>query len=300
MEPRNNDDLNGTRISHYSIGNLIGAGGMGRVYRARDERLGRDVAIKVIDASHSSQPEWRYALMLEARLLSRLKHPRVAGVYELVNESGRDFLVMELVAGATLRQLLAEGPLPPAEVVRLGREMTEGLAAVHAARVVHRDIKPANLKITTAGGLKILDFGLARPVSCLSTDLSTTTLGEPGLAGTMPYMAPEQLRGERTDERSDIFSAGAVLYEMASGRPAFPQRQVACLIDAVLHEDPVDLRSLNPSAPLGLQWIIMKALRKRPSDRYQSAAELGSALDVLARMRDAASLTAAATGGKAC
>jgi serine/threonine protein kinase len=298
MEARNDDDLNGTRVSHYMIGDLIGAGGMGKVYRARDERLGRDVAIKVINPSIASQPEWRDAPMLEARLLSRLNHPHVAGIYELINESGQDFLVMELVPGATLRQLLDGGPLPASEVVSLGRQMTDGLAAVHAARVIHGDIKPANLKVTPAGDLKILDFGLAKALSspAPSVDFSTTTLSEIGLAGTVPFMAPEQLRGERTDERSDIFSAGAVLYEMASGCAAFPQRQVACLIDAILHEDPIALRSMNPSVPKGLAQIVTKALRKRPCDRQQSADQLTEELDGLTSVRDVRAVASARTG----
>ena len=298
MDARNDDDLNGTRVSHYAIGDLIGAGGMGKVYRARDERFDRDVAIKVINPGSPSQPEWRHALMLEARLLSRLHHPHVAGIYELINESGRDFLVMELVPGATLRELLAAGPLPALEVVSLGRQMTDGLAAVHAARVIHGDIKPANLKVTSAGGLKILDFGLAKALSspAPSADFSTTTLSEIGLAGTVPFMAPEQLRGERTDERSDIFSAGAVLYEMASGCPAFPQRQMACLIDAILHEDPIRLRSMNRSVPKGLAQIVSKALRKRPCDRQQSADQLTEELDGLTSVRGVRALASGGPG----
>lgn len=274
--------LIGTRVSHYSVVALIGEGGMGRVYRARDERLQRDVAIKVLGASADTE-RGRKGLIAEARALSRVSHAHIAAIHDFVTENGRDHIVMELVPGATLKEVLAAGPLPLSEVLRLGRQLASGLGAAHAAHVVHRDIKPANLKVTTSGDLKILDFGLAvvlpgGPALEAATDVDSRQ----GLAGTAPYMSPEQLRGEPTDERSDVFSAGAVLYEMATGRPAFPQRQLACLIDAILHQSPARLSGVNPFMPLAFDRVVMKAMDKRPEYRQPSAAVLLEELDAVA------------------
>jgi serine/threonine-protein kinase len=285
-------DLVGRRVSHYAIVGLIGSGGMGRVYRARDERLCRDVAVKVLDAGGGSHDR-RRSLIAEARALSRLSHPHVAGVHDFLVESGRDFLIMEFVAGATVKEIVAGGPLPTEEVLRLGRQMADGLGAAHRARIVHRDIKPANLKVTTAGQLKILDFGLAKMMPNAPPVDVATAESSPNLAGTVPYMSPEQLRGDEVDERSDIFSVGAVLYEMATARPAFPQRQVAQLFDAILHEDPPPAWRVNPLVPPGLARVIARALEKLPSRRYQSAAELGDALTRLVERPVAASFSAA-------
>ena len=275
-------DLLGSQVSHYSIVGLIGAGGMGRVYRARDRRLRRDVAIKVLKSEPSMTPPRRSGLIDEARALSRFSHPHVAGIYDFVTESGRDFIVMEFVSGATLKEIVASGPLPLEEVVRLGTQMLAGLNAAHTARIVHRDIKPANLKVTSSGELKILDFGLAAPMPWSGPYEGTSdTSAALWPAGTLAYMAPEQLLGEPIDERSDIFSAGAVLYEMASGTPAFPQRQIARLFDAILHEDPPPLTAVNPFVPLALERVVMEAIAKNPMDRQASAAELSEALVAL-------------------
>jgi eukaryotic-like serine/threonine-protein kinase len=272
-------DLTGSRVSHYAIVDLIASGGMGQVYHARDERLRRDVAIKVMGRDSDERPELHRDLKAEALALSRLNHPHVAGIYDFLTEAGRDFIVMEFVSGATLADIIAGGPLPMPEVYRLGRQLIRGLAAAHAAQVVHRDIKPANLKITSSGDLKILDFGLATVSHGAGTsDVSTVQSSAFGPAGTLPYMAPEQLSGDAADERSDIFSAGAVLYEMATGRQAFPQRQLAKLIDAVLHHDPIAPSLMNPYVPKGFEGVVMKAMRKDAGDRFQSAAELAEAL----------------------
>ena len=278
MEAVQEADLTGSRVSHYAIVDLIASGGMGQVYHARDERLRRDVAIKVMGSD--ARPEVQRDLKDEALALSRLNHPHVAGIYDFVTEAGRDFIVMEFVAGATLADIIAGGPLPMAEVYRLGKQLIRGLAAAHAAQVVHRDIKPANLKITSSGDLKILDFGLATmsPGAGVS-DLSTAQSSVFGPAGTLPFMAPEQLSGDAADERSDIFSVGAVLYEMATGREAFPQRQLAKLIDALLHHDPVAPSLINPYVPKAFERVVMKAMRKDARGRYQSADELAEALD---------------------
>jgi serine/threonine-protein kinase len=279
MECQEADTLKGTSVSHYTIGGLIGSGGMGKVYFARDERLCRDVAVKVINGGARRPAESSGALIAEARMLSRLNHPNVAGVYEVISEGNTEFLVMEFVPGPTVRQLLSDGPLPLPEVLRLGAQLARGLGAIHAARIAHRDIKPENLKVTTSGDLKIIDFGVATPISLnASADGSTKPRAELGVAGTLHYMSPEQLRGGDVDERSDIYSAGAVLYEMAAGRPAFEQRQVACLIDAILHDHPVDLARLNATVPRALADVVMKALNKLPDNRQQTAHELGRAL----------------------
>lgn len=280
MEALMDVNLAGSRVAHYTVVSMIGSGGMGKVYWGRDERLHRDVAIKVLADAHVTGPARKRQLLSEARALSRVSHPHVAGIYDFISQSERDFIVMELVCGASLKDVIASGPLPLGEIVRLGQQLARGLAAAHAAHVIHRDIKPANLKVTSAGELKILDFGLAK-VMPSAADLDSRTASHAGdtLVGTVPYMAPEQLRGDEADERSDIFSAGAVLYEMATGQLAFPQRQVARLIDAILNQEPADLTAVNPLLPRSLERVVMRALEKRPAERQQSARELLAELE---------------------
>ena len=281
MEPGQEEDLTGRTVDHYAIVALIAGGGQGRVYRGRDERLHRDVAIKVLPPSRLANPSARRGLIAEARALSLLNHPHVAGIYDFVTQGGRDFIVMEFVAGATLRDILASGPLPSWEVIRLGSQIARGLAAAHAANVVHRDIKPSNLKITSSGELKILDFGVAKMMPAGAVVESVTKTPSLTVGGTIPYMAPEQLRGEPTDERTDIFSVGTVLYEMATGCGAFPQRNLACLIDAIQHQEPSSPTTVNPHVPLALERVITKAMRKDPDARQQSAMELAEDLEAL-------------------
>jgi serine/threonine protein kinase len=273
--------LAGSRVAHYAIVDLIGSGSMGQVYRARDERLHRDVAIKVLGSDVGTPARQKQRLMTEAQLLARVNHPSIARIYEFIIQAGRDFMVMEFVAGATLKDVIAGGPLPAAEVLRLCAQLASGLDAAHQAHVVHKDIKPANLKVTSYGDLKILDFGVAKLLPYAAAEVPTQTAPDLALVGTIPYMPPEQLRGEFADERSDLFSAGAVLYEMATRRPAFPQQQLVQLIDAILHDSPVAPSSINPFVPPALEQVIMKALEKRPCDRYRSAADLGDALEEL-------------------
>ena len=273
------DGLVGSRLSHYHLDAPIGSGATGTVYRARDERLQRDVAVKVLCGGFSGG-DWPRTLVDEARILSRLNHPNIAAVYDVDRARGRDFLVLELVPGLTLEELLVCGPLSSFEVVRLGAQMARGLAAAHAAGIIHRDIKPANIKITPEGELKLLDFGVAELVrDQRTTTPGTTQIRQGGPLGTVAFMSPEQLRGDPVDERSDIFSAGAVLYQMVTARPAFPQRQLACLIDAVLNLDPVCPRVINVSLTTALEVVVLKALRKNRDRRYQSATALGAALE---------------------
>ncbi len=271
--------LVGSRLSHYHLGPPIGTGGMGTVYRAHDERLQRDVAVKVL-VPGLADGEFRRTLVDEARILSRLNHPNIAAVYDVDRAAGRDFLVLEYIPGLTLDELIAAGPLPADEARRLGAQMARGLAAAHAAEVVHRDVKPANIRITPSGELKLLDFGVAKLLRDPRTPApSTTERTLAGPLGTVPFMAPEQLRGGRVDARSDIFGAGAVLYQMVTGRQAFPQRQLACLVDAVLNQDPIRPRVLNPTIPRALEGVVLTALAKDPAARYQSALELLEALE---------------------
>lgn len=286
MAVGHNDDLVGMTLSHYRLCAPLGSGGMGTVYRARDERLGRDVAVKVLIDNVTTE-DGRRSLIDEARILSRLTHPNIAAVYDVDRARGRDFLVLEFVPGITLDELLTGGALQPTEVVRLGVQMARGLAAAHEAGIIHRDVKPANIKMTPSGELKLLDFGVAVLLSDPRTPAPTARTAGP--LGTVPFMSPEQFRGDPVDARSDIFSAGAVLYQMATGRAAFPQRQLACLIDAVLNLEPVAPRVISSTVPVGLERVVLKALRKAPPDRYQTAMDLAYALETA--LRDAPGVT---------
>jgi serine/threonine protein kinase len=282
MELILDEDLTGRTVEHYAIVALVAIGGQGSVYRGRDERLHRDVAIKVLRSTSGADGVPRHRLLREARVLSRLNHPHVASIYDFLTHGSRDFIVMEFVPGATLRDILAGGPLPSCEVLRLGAQIARGLAAAHAANIVHRDIKPANLKITSSGELKILDFGVAKLMAAGAVlDNATRTPSQLTIAGTIPYMAPEQLRGEPTDGRSDIFAVGAVFYEMATGEPAFPQKNLAHLIEAIQFQEPPPPAQMNPHVPVAIERIISKAMQKEPAARYQSAFELADALEAL-------------------
>jgi eukaryotic-like serine/threonine-protein kinase len=264
------------KLSHYTVEEKIGAGGMGVVYRAHDEQLERDVAIKILPAGSLADEGARKRFRKEALSLAKLNHPNIATVYEFGTENETDFLVTEYIAGATLDNKLSSGPLPADDVVRLGIQLTDGLSAAHERGIVHRDVKPANLRLTSDGRLKILDFGLAQLMSHAS-DLTVTTLETVSheVTGTLPYMAPEQLQGEKADASSDIWSAGAVIYEMATGKRPFPQTNPSLLIKAILNDSPELPSKVNPEIPEKLDRIILKALAKDPKVRYQSARELG-------------------------
>jgi serine/threonine protein kinase len=282
MELASARELIGSRVSHYAILDLLGTGGMGEVYRARDEMLKRDVAVKVVRRQDGAHPDGRRLLAHEARALSRVNHPHIASIYDFLTESDRDYIIMEYVPGATLKDILESGSLPLRQVLRLGQQIVDGMSAVHAARVVHRDIKPSNIKVTETNQLKIVDFGLAR-VTCDAADASTTTVSAGSLAGTVPYMAPERLLDGEGDERGDVYSVGTVLYEMATGKPAFAQRQLAPLIDAILHEHVIPPARLNPQIPRSLGSVIERAMHRRPERRYQTGAELSQALASVAQ-----------------
>ena len=268
------------KISHYRLEEQIGAGGMGVVYRAHDEQLERDVGIKVLPAGSLADEGARKRFRKEALSLAKLNHPNIATVHEFGTESNTDFLVTEFIAGVTLDSKIATGALPMDEVVRLGIQLTDGLSAAHEHGIVHRDLKPANLRLTPDGRLKILDFGLAQLMPHV-TDLTITATATNSheVSGTLPYMAPEQLRGEKADARNDIWSAGAVLYEMATGKRPFPQTNPSLLIDAILNQPPETPSTINPAVTAEMDGVILKALAKDPNVRYQSARELARDLE---------------------
>jgi len=269
------DALVGLDLGHYRIVERIGAGGMGEVYRGQDQHLGRDVAIKVLPRGTLSDETARKRFRNEALTLSRLNHPNIATIHDFDTQAGVDFLVMEYVPGTTLSEKLAAGPLTEKEVACLGAQLAEGLTAAHEHAIIHRDLKPGNLRLTADGRLKILDFGLARLVQPVNGDAEAETLTQTRtIAGTVPYMAPEQLRGERVDARSDIWAAGVVLYEMATEKLPFAGKTSASLVDQILHAQPLSPQRLQPQLSPRLADIILKCLEKDAENRYQSAKEL--------------------------
>ncbi len=264
------------KLSHYSVLEQIGAGGMGLVYRAHDDQLDRHVALKVLPPGALSDERARQRFRREALAIAKLNHPNVGAVYEFGSDAGVDFLVMELVSGVTLDTKLNAGPLPEKEVLRLGTQLVDGLDAAHSQGVIHRDLKPGNLRLTSDGRLKILDFGLAQWAGPEDASAVTATLtkvdGE--MSGTLPYMAPEQLRGHKADARTDIYSCGAVLYEMITGKRPFPGVSGPQLVGAILEQPPSRPSTTNRGVSPALESIVLKALDKDPERRYQSAREL--------------------------
>ncbi len=278
----------GRTLGHYRILEKIGAGGMGEVYRAHDERLDRDVALKVLPTGTLADEAARKRFRKEALALSKLNHPNIATVFDFDTQDGVDFLVMEHIAGITLDQKVSSGPLPEKEIARLGVQLAEGLAAAHEQSVVHRDLKPGNLRLTPDGRLKILDFGLAKLLQPVGQAMTESLTESGAMAGTLPYMAPEQLRGESVDARSDLYAAGVVLYEMATGRRPFEEKLSTTLTDAILNRAPVGPRALNERVSPELERVVLKCLEKEPENRYQSAKEVVVDLRRLGASRAAA------------
>lgn len=276
------DPLIGQKLDHYRLTNRIGSGGMGVVYLAYDEQLQREVAVKVISTGLLADESARRRFRKEALALAKLNHPNIETAHEFGSQGTIDFLVTEYVLGTTLDERLATGSLSPKDVVRLGTQLAQGLSAAHEQGIVHRDLKPANLRLTPDGRLKILDFGLAQLIS-KDSDLETTlTLTQSGaVTGTLPYMAPEQLRGEAADARSDIWACGAVLYEMVTGHRPFPETNGPLLIEAILNREPQLPSRINRQVSAGLENVILKALAKEPAYRYQTARELSVDLERL-------------------
>ncbi len=267
----------GHTLGHHRVLERIGAGGMGEVYRARDERLERDVALKVLRAGALADEDMRKRFRKEALALSRLNHPNIETIHEFDTQDGLDFLVMEYVTGVTLSDTLAQGPLAERELLHLGTQLAEGLAAAHEQGIVHRDVKPGNLRVTPSGRLKILDFGLARLLTPETSVTAATTeifTGTQTLAGTLPYMSPEQLQGAHIDHRSDIWAAGVVLYEMATGRRPFDGQLVSDVIVGIQTQAPTPPSRVGAGVSPGLERVILGCLEKDPARRYQTAGDL--------------------------
>jgi Tol biopolymer transport system component len=276
----------GSRIGPYEVLASIGAGGMGEVYRARDPRLVRDVALKVLPADAAADPERLGRFQREARAVASLNHPHILSVYDIGADKGVDYVVFELLEGETLRHRLASGPLPASKVVDYGVQVCRGLAAAHDRGIVHRDLKPENLFLTAGGQVKILDFGLAKlsepdgrgeGLERAETRSAVTEAGR--VMGTAGYMSPEQAQGLRADARSDMFALGAILYEMLSGRRAFGGNTPADTLAAVLRSDPPQIEAKG--VPPGLERVVRHCLEKDPGERFQSAHDLGLALETL-------------------
>jgi serine/threonine protein kinase len=281
----------GTCLGPYEIVAPLGAGGMGEVYRARDTRLGRDVAVKVLPQRMSESAEARARFEREARVISGLNHPHICVLHDLGREGGIDYLVMELVEGETLAQRIARGPLPIPEVLRIGAEVADALDRAHRAGVVHRDLKPGNIMLAKSGA-KLMDFGLAREgrradvMSALgpggglsqSPTVVTPLTTEGSFVGTSHYMAPEQLEGREADARSDLWALGCVLYEMVTGRRTYDGATSASLVSAIMKDEPRPMTDLAPLAPPSLDRVIRACLAKDPEQRWQNAHDLALAL----------------------
>jgi eukaryotic-like serine/threonine-protein kinase len=283
----------GTKLGPYEISGALGAGGMGEVYRARDTRLGRDVAIKVLPQAFASDAERLRRFEQEARAASALNHPNILGIYDISAHDGAPFLVMELLEGETLRERLRNGPLPVRKALDIAMQCASGVAAAHEKGIIHRDLKPANIFVTNDGRVKILDFGLAKLTESnqssgmSETQSPTRTSGgdartEAGVVlGTAGYMSPEQVRGKPADARSDIFALGTILYEMLSGQRAFERDSSADTMAAILKEEPPELSGEGKKIPPAIERVVRRCLEKQPQSRFQSASDLAFALDAL-------------------
>ncbi len=270
----------GTKLGPYEIQSQLGAGGMGEVYRARDTRLGRDVAVKVLPAHLSSNPDLRVRLEREARAISALQDPHICALYDIGSQDGTDYLVMELLEGETLADRLRKGPLPLKQALEYGIEIAGALEKAHKNGIVHRDLKPGNIMLTKSG-TKLLDFGLAKSATGMgaaafaSAETITTPLtGEGKIVGTYQYMAPEQIQGQTADARTDIFALGAVLYEMVTGQRPFKGKSQITVMSAILESEPEPISTLKAMTPLTLDHAIQRCLAKDPEERWQSARDL--------------------------
>ena len=274
----------GTKLGPYEVQSPLGAGGMGEVYRAKDTRLDRTVAIKILPTHLSADPVRKQRFEREAKIISNLNHPHICVLYDVGHQDGIDYLVMECVEGETLAKRLEKGPLPLEQVLKYGAQIADALHKAHRSGIVHRDLKPGNI-VLSATGAKLLDFGLAKPVSPLESGMTLTAdtprvaMTEEGtIVGTFQYMSPEQVEGTELDGRSDIFSLGAVLYEMVTGQRAFEGKSRLSVASAILEKEPSPITAVKPPAPLGLDHAIRKCLSKVPDDRWQSTRDLESEL----------------------
>jgi eukaryotic-like serine/threonine-protein kinase len=279
--------MTGRAIGHYRVLEKIGSGAMGEVFRARDERLGRDVALKLIRPASSDNPDHLRRFELEARAAAALNHPNIVAIYDVGSDEGSPYIVCELLEGKTLRKRLAEGALPVRLAVDCALQIVQGLIAAHDHRIVHRDLKPENLFVTTDGRVKILDFGVAKVQSSpeqsgRSVEEQTTVTKSGAVVGTVAYMSPEQLRAGPVDHRSDIFAVGAILYEMLTGCRAFRGETEVDTMTAVLREDPPEINLEEARIPFSSRQIVRHCLEKDPENRFQSARDLAFALETLA------------------
>jgi len=270
----------GTKLGPYEIVAPIGAGGMGEVYRARDERLKRDVAIKVLPAELAADPDRRARFEREARAASALSHPNILTVYDIGTHDSTVYIAMELVEGGTLKDLVASGPVPVKKLLEISTQIADGLAAAHAAGIVHRDLKPQNVMVSKHGFAKILDFGLAKLVTPEDQEVSAlkTAVGDPTrpgmVMGTVGYMSPEQASGRPLDFRSDQFSFGSIVYELATGKRAFERGTNAETLTAIIREEPDSVAQLNPRVPSPVRWLVDRCLSKDPEDRFGTTKDL--------------------------
>jgi serine/threonine protein kinase/Tol biopolymer transport system component len=277
------DDLVGKHIGSYVVTELIGKGGMGMVFKARDTQLNRSVAIKALPTDRMTDPERKRRFLQEAKATSALNHPNIVTVHGITQEHGTDFIVMEYVSGKTLDQLIGSKGLPLKQAVRYGLAIADAVAAAHLAGIVHRDIKPSNIMITEQGRVKVLDFGLAKlaePDQPAEKGLIEPLTTKAGMVfGTAGYMSPEQAEGKSADARSDIFSFGAMLYQMVTGRRAFPGDNVITILAAVINQEPAPLATIVPNAPRELEWVITRCLKKDPDHRIQHMVDVKIALE---------------------
>ena len=294
----------GSRLGPYEILSPLGAGGMGEVYKARDSRLERTVAVKVLPSHLSASAETRQRFEREAKTISQLTHAHICALYDVGSANGVEYLVMELLDGETLSDRLRHGALPLEQTLRYGTEIADALDRAHRQGIVHRDLKPANVMITKAG-VKLLDFGLAKAMAPAAPAGNLTALPtqqelthEGTILGTFQYMSPEQLEGKEADSRSDIFALGAVLYEMATGKKAFSGTSQASLISAIMKEDPPPVSTIQAMSPPALDRVVKTCLAKDPEDRWQSAHDVGNELEWIAEGSQAAVLTAAGSRNK--
>ena len=275
----------GDKLGVYTILEQIGAGGMGEVYRARDPRLGRDVAVKVLPEGMASDPERMARFQREARAVAALNHPHIVTIFSVEEAEGSQFLTMELVEGQSLDRLLSAGGLPGEQIVAIAGALADALAAAHEKGIVHRDLKPANVMFTHDGRVKLLDFGLAKDVHAAANtgDLTLTLVSntqEGMLMGTPAYMSPEQIAGRALDHRTDIFSLGVVLHEMATGRQPFEGTSSAELISAILRDTPSPVTESRPDLPADLARVIRRCLEKDPRHRIQTARDVANSLGI--------------------
>jgi len=267
----------GQKLAHYNIIRKLGSGGMGDVYLAHDTVLGRSVALKVLSARADEHPDRARRFVSEAKAASALNHPNIATVHELGSAGGVHFIVMEYVDGETLKARVSRGPLDSAEIASLALQIAGALDAAHSAGIIHRDVKSSNIVVTPRGHAKVLDFGLAKRTmfaKIVALDVINEATESGVVLGTVSYMSPEQAMGEKLDHRSDFFSLGIVLYEMATGRLPFPGHSAYEVVDQIVRHDPASVQSINPRVSGSLERLIGRCLQKKPDDRFQSAAEL--------------------------